>query len=102
MHDGTPAAGLNTRPKALIMPKTVRPPLERAAIRTIAAYRAKDLLTDEHRLTERLILETVEALPLARPGQQRAAMIKELRELVGMLPGTEPEDDPAAEFLKGL
>lgn len=84
------------------MPRTVRSPLEIAARRTLKAYREAGLMTDEHRLTERLIVETVEALPQARPGQQRAAMLKELRELLAILPSKPPEDDPADEFLNGL
>lgn len=84
------------------MPRTVRPPLEIAARRTIQAYKDAGLITDEHRLIVRLILETVEAIPEARPGQQRAAMLKELREMMVMLPEKPAEDDPADEFINGL
>lgn len=84
------------------MPRTVRTPLEIAARRTLRAYHDAGLMTDEHRLTERLILETVDALPLARPGQQRAAMLKELRELLAILPTKPPEADEADDFLNGL
>lgn len=84
------------------MPRTVRPPLEIAARRTLQAYRQAGLMTDEHRLTERLIIETVEALPMARPGQQRAAMLKELRELLAILPTKAPDADPADDFINDL
>lgn len=84
------------------MPRTVRPQLEIAARRTIAAYRDAGLLGDEHKLLIRLIQETVEAIPEARPGQQRAAMLKELRELMMMLPERPADNDPADEFIAGL
>lgn len=84
------------------MPRTVRPQLVIAARRTIQAHKDAGLLGDEHRLLVRLILETVEAIPEARPGQQRAAMLKELREMLEMLPERPAADDPADEFVNGL
>lgn len=84
------------------MPVTKRSKLEIAARRTLKAYQEDGLMTDEHRLTAQLILETVEALPMARPGQQRAAMIKELRELLASLPQKPPAADAADEFIDGL
>lgn len=82
---------------------TKKNPLQLKAAKTLRFYKRENLLTDEHALLEELILFLAAEWSECQTSNQRAAISKELRAAIEMLPKIEKSvSDEAEEFLSDL
>lgn len=77
-------------------------PLQTAANKTIKTLKAQGLLTDEHALTVALIRQLAAEWSEATSSTQRAAISKELRYALALLPTPPDETDDVADLLAEL
>lgn len=77
-------------------------PLENAANRTLRALKQRNLLTDEHALTIQLIKELCHEWSEALSTTQRAAISKEIRYALALLPDVPAESDDMGDLLAEL
>lgn len=77
-------------------------PLQTAANKTIKTLKAQGLLTDEHALTVALVRQLAAEWSEATSSTQRAAISKELRYALALLPQAPEETDDVADLLAEL